>query len=442
MRSLIVLSAAVLTLFVAATAQAFCGFYVAKADSELFNEASQVVLVRDGKRTVITMVNDFKGDVSEFAMVVPVPTFIEREQINVGSQAVVDHLDAYTAPRLVEYFDSDPCQRVVYEMASPSARMDVDGAAVRRQKSLGVTVEASYTVGEYDILILSAKESNGLITWLNENEYRIPDGAERVIGSYLKQGMRFFVAKVNLEEQQKSGFSNLRPLQVAFESEKFMLPIRLGTLNARGKQDMYVYTLTRTGRVETTNYRTVRLPSNVELPVHVKGQFGDFYRTMFAKQSELANERGVFLEYAWDMAWCDPCAADPLTADELRSLGVFWLDKPGGKASRRGAAPLAQDVFVTRLHVRYDAEHFPEDLMLQETGDRENFQGRYIVRHAFEGADTCGMAEEYRASLIERQEREAKTLANLTGWDINDIRAQIPGLPIEVDEPWWKAIWN
>ncbi len=442
MRSLVLLSVTLFTLFVGATAQAFCGFYVAKADSELFNEASQVVLVRDGKRTVITMVNDFKGDVSEFAMVVPVPTFIEREQINVGNQAVVDHLDAYTAPRLVEYFDSDPCHRVVYEMAAPSARMDVDDAAVRRQKSLGVTVEASYTVGEYDILILSAKESDGLITWLNENDYRIPDGAERVIGSYLKQGMRFFVAKVNLEEQQKSGFSNLRPLQVAFESEKFMLPIRLGTLNAKGKQDMYVYTLTRTGRVETTNYRTVRLPSNVELPVHVKDQFGDFYRTMFAKQTELANDRGVFLEYAWDMAWCDPCAADPLSRDELRSLGVFWLEEPDGGKARRGFAPQAQDVFVTRLHVRYDAEHFPEDLMLQETGDRENFQGRYILRHAFEGPDTCGTAEEYRASLVDRQEREAKTLANLTGWDINDIRAQIPGLPEQVDEPWWKTIWK
>ena len=442
MRSLIVICVALATVFVGSTAQAFCGFYVAKADSELFNEASQVVLVRDGKRTVITMVNDFRGDVSEFAMVVPVPTFIEREQINVGSQAVVDHLDAYTAPRLVEYFDSDPCERVLYEMAARSAREDADMRPTARQKSLGVTVEASYTVGEYDILILSAKESDGLVTWLNENDYRIPDGAERVIGSYLKQDMRFFVAKINLEEQQKSGFSNLRPLQIAFESEKFMLPIRLGTLNAKGKQDMYVYTLTRSGRVETTNYRTVRLPSNVELPVHVKDQFGDFYRTMFARQTELANDRGVFLEYAWDMAWCDPCAADPLSRDELRSLGVFWLNAPAGDGPGRKMVPQAQNVFVTRLHVRYDAEHFPEDLMLQETGDRQNFQGRYIVRHPFKGADTCGLATQYRASLLERQEREAKTLANLTGWDIDDIRAQIPGLPEQAVTPWWKKIWE
>src|ERR1043166_1212454 len=89
---------------------AFCGFYVAKADTKLFNEASQVVLVRDGDRTVMTMVNDFKGDAKDFAVVIPVPTFLQREQIHVGDKALVDHVDAYSAPRLVEYFDENPCQ--------------------------------------------------------------------------------------------------------------------------------------------------------------------------------------------------------------------------------------------------------------------------------------------------------------------------------------------
>ena len=55
--------------------------------------------------------------------------------------------------------------------------------------------------------------------------------------------MRFFVAKVNLKEQAKLGFSYLRPLQMAFESPKFMLPIRLGTVNADGPQELFVYAL-------------------------------------------------------------------------------------------------------------------------------------------------------------------------------------------------------
>src|SRR5215813_12057023 len=104
--------AASLVTMQAASASAFCGFYVAKADAKLYNKASKVVLVRDGDRTVLTMANDFKGDPSEFAVVIPVPTKLERGQIHVGDRAVIDHLDAYSAPRLVEYFDPDPCMRM------------------------------------------------------------------------------------------------------------------------------------------------------------------------------------------------------------------------------------------------------------------------------------------------------------------------------------------
>ena len=445
MKSIVTILAAIITVGISSSAQAFCGFYVAKADTSLFNRASQVVLVRDGKRTVITMANDFEGDVEDFAVVIPVPTFIERGQVNVGDTAVIDHLDAYTSPRLVEYFDPDPCMarrrlEMSQDMAGlPSSKAVMDPDA----RSQGVTIEASYSVGEYDILILSAQESDGLIGWLNDNGYRIPPGADKVVGSYLKQDMRFFVAKVNVEEQKKSGYTYLRPLQVAYESSRFMLPIRLGTLNAKRQQDLYVYALTRTGRVETTNYRTVKLPSNVEIPAFVKTGFADFYRDMFARQTEVENNRGVFLEYAWDMSWCDPCAADPLSARELRSLGVFWLDEQ--PALQKIAPPQARNVFVTRLHVRYDREHFPEDLVFQETGDRQNFQGRYIVRHPWKGEASCDLTA-YHAATRTRQEREAQQLASLTGWDIDDIRTRIdfPDVPMPDDKPapWWARLWD
>ena len=444
MRFLITATVATLTIAITTTAQAFCGFYVARADTSLFNRASQVVLVRDGNRTVITMANDFQGDVEDFAIVIPVPTFIERQQINVADRVLIEHLDAYTAPRLVEYHDPDPCARwdLRREMMSDSALPAAAQEVAKAGRSRGVTIEASYTVGEYDILILSAEESSGLVKWLDENDYRLPRGAERVIDSYLKQDMRFFVAKVNLKEQTKLGYSYLRPLQVAYESNKFMLPIRLGTLNAKDKQELYVYALTRTGRVETTNYRTVKLPSNTEVPEFVQAEFADFYRAMFEQQTQKENERGVFLEYAWDMAWCDPCAADPLSNDELRKLGVFWV---GNSGQGRIAPGQPQNVFVTRLHLRYDREHFPEDLMFQETGDRQNYQGRYVIRHPFKGALTCD-ASQYIQAVRERQDREAQTLASLTGWDIDDIRARIDyidgmGPPPDKD-PWWKRIWQ
>lgn len=204
-RTLVVASICItgLTLW-SGSAFAFCGFYVAKADTKLFNKASEVVMVRHDDKTVITMANDFRGPVKEFAMVIPLPTILTREQIHVGNPALLKHLADYTAPRLVEYYDPNPCMQ--YELmerrsldamkemapASPSSR--------ERERALGVTVEAQYTVGEYDIVILSAKESAGLETWLKENGYPIPNGASGVLQSYLRQGLKFFVAKMNLTE--------------------------------------------------------------------------------------------------------------------------------------------------------------------------------------------------------------------------------------------------
>jgi hypothetical protein len=445
MKQFFLLPAVAMTLaFKSGTALAFCGFYVAKADTKLFNKASQVVLVRDDDKTVLTMANDFQGDPKEFAVVVPVPTFIERGQIHVAEKALIEHLDAYSAPRLVEYFDEDPCRPPVRlrALAMPEAAAPKDHA-----KALGVKIEAQYTVGEYDIVILSAEQSSGLETWLRDEGYKIPSGGAEVLSSYIKQNMRFFVAKVNLEEKAKLGTTWLRPIQIAYESAKFMLPIRLGMVNANGPQELFVYTLTRKGRVETTNYRTVKLPSGMDLPLFVKDDFADFYRAMFDQAVKKEEMRVVFTEYAWDMGWCDPCAADPLSNDELQKLGVFWLENNGPQPNARQARPMNQQVFVTRLHLRYDNSHFPEDLVFQETGDRENFQGRYVLRHPWQGAANCDAGRRYLEQLPARQEKEAAALAQLTGWTIDKIREQMKlpasGTPKSAEgKKWWQRLWN
>jgi hypothetical protein len=383
------------------------------------------------------MANDFQGDLKEFAVVIPVPTLLTREQIHVGDKALIDHLDAYSAPRLVEYSDPDPCRIMWLAEDRLMSRAAAAPSTVRPEaQSLRVRVEAEYTVGEYDIVILSAEESSGLETWLRDNGYKVPAGASAVLGSYIKQNMKFFVAKVNLKEQSKLGSAYLRPLQIAYESPKFMLPIRLGMVNASGSQELFVYALTRHGRVETTNYRTAKLPSDMDVPDYLKepAEFGKFYKAMFTRQVDQANGRAVFLEYAWDMRWCDPCAAEPLSKDELRRLGVFW-------AEREAAQP---DVFVTRLHVRYDSAHFPEDLVFQETADRNNFQGRYVLRQAWTGGDSCSAAAEYRRSVHERREQEAVRLASLTGWNVAEVRTRM-GLGaerVEAAAPWWQRLWK
>ncbi len=230
-------------------ANAFCGFYVAQANAKLFNKSSKVVLARNGQQTAITMASDYEGEPKDFAIVIPVPSFIKKDQISAVEPKMIDHLDAYTAPRLVEYFDEDPCAPpVMAKTVQAAAAMPVPMSTLSSIHP--VRVEAQYDVAEYDVSILSADDSNGLIQWLTENGYKIPAGAEPVIGSYIKQKMHFFVAKVNLDRMKAIGNGYLQPLQVRYETPKFMLPLRLGTVNANGPQDLIVYALTQRGRVE------------------------------------------------------------------------------------------------------------------------------------------------------------------------------------------------
>jgi len=407
----------------------FCGFYVSKADTKLFNKASQVILVRDGNKNVVTMSNDFYGDVQDFAMVVPVPTVLERDDIQVVDRYIFDKLDTYSGPRLVEYYDQNPCYmydqyfgiRKFSEAATMSSMDMIEDE--EEAKDYGVTIEAQYTVGEYDILLLSAIESSGLKTWLTQNGYQIPSDAEEVLDPYIKSNMKFFVVKVNLDEQLNSGYDYLRPIQISYESNRFMLPIRLGMANADEAQDLIIYAFTKDGRVETTNYRTTKIPSDKNIPTFVQENFGQFYADAFDKAYKRNGRNTVFLEYSWDLSSsnyvkCDPCATTPPTYAELRNAGVFWT-KPNN-SNAWGGANYSGELFITRLHVKYDRENFPQDLFFQSTPNKEHFQGRYIMNHPVQGHLDCDQASSYYQMVLDRRENELDELAYLTGWDIDE----------------------
>lgn len=424
-----VLIFSILAFFISERGNSFCGFYVSKADGTLKNKTSQVILVRDGERTVITMYNDFKGDVKDFAMVVPVPVVLQKSDIKVVDNAIFKTLNDYSAPRLVEYFDENPCERRYMEKEVMKAPMSFNLGYTRSSDSFKnktvVTIEASYTVGEYDILILSAKESSGLKTWLTDNGYKIPTGAEEVLEPYIKSNLKFFVVKVNLKEKDKAGLDNLRPIQIKFNSPKFMLPIRLGMANSDGDQDLIVYAFTKNGRVETTNYRTVNIPTAQNVPLFVQNKFSDFYSSLFQHQWTREDKSVVFTEYAWDVSpanyvKCDPCVSNPPDNSDLKTAGVWWI---GGNTYTNYVdeyEPAKGQVYFTRLHVRYNRKAFPQDLFFEVTPDKENFQARYIITHPAPGTFTCEAGKKYLKDLRVRRQKEMDMLTWLTGKDSED----------------------
>lgn len=419
-------------------AVAFCGFYVSKADGTLKNKTSQVIIVRDGNRNVITMYNDFQGNLKDFAMVVPVPVVLQKKDIKVVEQSIFSTLNEYSKPRLVEYYDQNPCNQIYYDKAEAKSLNEVlvgraPGLSVSREKELGIKIEAKYLVGEYDILILSAKESSGLKTWLEENEYKIPAGADEVLEPYIKSNLKFFVVKVNEAEKKKLPGNFLRPIQISFTSPKFMLPIRLGMANADGDQDMIVYAFTKKGRIETTNYRTVSLPTGKNIPLFVKDNFSSFYSNLFQNQWSKEGKAIAMLEYAWDVSpknfvKCDPCVATAPSTQDLVQAGVWWINRDWNDYSDvYDNDDYSDKVYFTRLHVRYNRKSFPQDLMFQVTPNTDNYQARYVITHPAKGDFSCEAGKKYLKELKQRRAEELEMLTYLTGKGYNDWDVVLEG---------------
>jgi MYXO-CTERM domain-containing protein len=409
-------------------ADAFCGFYISGADAKLYNNATMVVMMREGQRTVLSMQNNYQGPPENFAMVVPVPVVLQKENVKTLDRAIFDRVDRLAAPRLVEYWEQDPCAPVPPPMAfaAPGAVPRTAAAKGGGGGDLGVKIEAQFTVGEYEVVILSAQDSTGLDTWLKREKYKIPDGSEPYLRPYVQSGSKFFVAKVDAKKVKfDNGMATLSPLRFHYDTEKFSLPIRLGLVNSQGAQDLIVHILAKGQRYDVANYPTATIPTNFDVSEAARGNFGSFYATLFDKTIE-KTPKAVITEYSWDASTCDPCPSPALSYNEIATLGADALPSAaqnqgpggGGKPAKPGAAPMPMRPWfvpsgfvLTRLHARYTKDTLGEDLVFKEAppimGGREvqnqngelehgaqpgsynNFQGRYAIRHPWQGPIAC-----------------------------------------------------
>jgi hypothetical protein len=418
-------------------ADAFCGFYVAGSDQQLVADATQVVLMRKGTRTVLSMQNNYKGPPEAFAMVVPVPAVLKEQDVKTLPKQVFANVERMGAPRLVEYWEQDPCAREVqYDnpMAVKSAMPPSMPRKSRKADDLGVTVEAQFTVGEYQIVILSARESTGLDTWLRRENYSIPRGAEPLLRPYVESGSKFFVAKVDPKKVQfVDGRADLSPLRFHYDTDQFVLPIRLGLANSGGTQDLIVSILAPSQRYEVANYPNVTIPTNLDVADAVRDRFGAFYAALFDRTLD-NHPRAVVTEYAWQATTCDPCPGPALNYNDFMTLGADVLDggaqiaapapvppssgrpsppprsPPSPPMNRRVRPGWGMDFVLTRLHARYGKD-LDDDLVFKAAppivGGREhvqhgnkleegarpssvnNFQGRYVIRHRWTGPIAC-----------------------------------------------------
>ena len=190
-------------------AHAFCGFFVGKADATLFNEASQVIMVRrrqphrhqHGER-LPRRADGVRAGRAGAGGARAQPDHDRRPQA-LRAHRRVQRAAARRVLRSRSLLAAEDELRCDAQMPAPAA---AEAAAQgRRDKALGVTVEAQLhrrRVRHRDPSAHAVRRARDLAA-----RERLPDpeGAASALRPYVRQQMKFFVAKVNLEEQAQTG---------------------------------------------------------------------------------------------------------------------------------------------------------------------------------------------------------------------------------------------
>jgi len=380
-------------------ALAFCGSYVGGSGTDLYNNASQIAVVRQGNETTLTMASDVEADSTDFAIVIPVPEVLNQANVRVVDPEVIRRLDAYSSPRLVSYTCEQLGHYPAYDTGDygypPSsagcllggcsndsmigasdtdAALAADGTAPLSPEDIdSVGVEANFAVGEYEIVILSAEESGDLLLWLELSGYAVDPATEDLFAEYIDAGSYFFAAKVHLEEAETGdatiggGPKYLSPIQFTYRSDVWSLPIRLGTTNSPGVQDavFFVVNTAHYGQAGISNYPEASIEDECLFDTHAEdATFGEFYEREFAATHERSGQGIWSNEYSWGPTKCDPCTSQGALSDEdLQAIG--WDRDPW-------------DAWFTRLRVRYTPEEATQDLVFYHTNMTTNGQIRHI----------------------------------------------------------------
>lgn len=424
----------ILTLALLPTASAFCGTYVGDGESILTNRASHIVMARSGSDTILTMFNDYQGDLSTFGLVIPVPPGVDADNVRLAERSLLDKITGYTDPRLVAYTCDDWYGVSDAARASGTSAKAGTGSSgtsswggcggggaakywdtgyAPASEDSGVVIEDEFDIGEYTAWVVSAEGEDGLSGWLTSQGFAVDEATGAALGEYIAAGSHFLALRVDLE--RLDGTNWLSPLQVGYTSDAWSLPLRLGAASSAGVQDLVIYALTGSdaGSVAISNYAELTPPaSECLLDLEDGVSFGDWYEAQFEAASglpddpeELTGQQGFAwtTEYAWGSGQCDPCTSvGPLTTDEVTQLGFN----------------AHYGYYVTRLHLRYTPGAVTQDPTFYASNRTDNRQLRF-VQHSWEleaelplcdGAvsDSEGEAPAacYSSAYWERKERE------------------------------------
>ena len=322
-----------------------------------YNPDAAVFLVRDGTRTVLTMETTYDGPAEEVTLVIPIPESIQRNQVRTVPGSLFRNLDRRTAPRVRHVWPS--CRRPVRRPMSARASADGlggafdDSARVEAiEQEYSIDIEDEWEVDEYDITLLGADQSAGLLRYLREQQrLDLPATADAVLRAYIESDHRFVIAKADPSRARVlGGKMMLSPIQLEYASTELRVPVRLGTLNSPGEQELLLYVLANDGRYEIANRPAMVAPTDLRMRPDARGTAAELYAGMM---DELFRQRpgAAVTEFAHTLG-------SKVGRNHVRQFGIPSGDDEIERDGRRTRWTL------TRLRHRYGKD-LDDDLTLR-----------------------------------------------------------------------------
>lgn len=332
-----------------------------------YNPASAVVLVRDGRRTVLTIEAAYQGPAVELSLVVPIPSAIGRENVRTVSGTAFRRLDQRTAPRVRHMFP--PCPMRPMSRASAMGEGGGTGAgfgggrteAERVMDEFGVDIQDEWPVDEYDVTLLGADQSTGLLAFLRERGLELPDASATMLRGYIESGHRFVLFRADPSRAQRLGETMmLSPIQLEYESDELRVPVRLGTLNSPGEQELLLYILSPEGRYDVANRPSVMAPTDLRMRRDARGSFAELY-TAITDETFRQSPGAAITEYAHPVGTHVRWSEVAPFGVERHALGS------GRRGLRAGGAGIPERSWtVSRIRHRYGT-NLADDLTLRQT---------------------------------------------------------------------------
>jgi hypothetical protein len=369
-------------------------------DDPSYNPASAVVLVREGRRTVMTIEAAYEGPAVELSLVVPIPGAIGRENVRTVSGTAFRRLDQRTAPRVRHVFP--PCIRPGSLRAASAEGFGAGASAggggrteaERVQDEFGVDIQDEWPVDEYDVTLLGAEQSTGLLAFLRERGLDLPDAAATMLRGYIESGHRFVLFTADPSRAQRLGESMmLSPIQLEYESDELRVPVRLGTLNSPGEQELLLYVISTEGRFDVANRPSVLAPTDLRMRPDARGSFAELYtsitdevfrQTPGAAITEYVHQVGTHVRQSEIAPFRGPST---LGEPDRRRMGAGRTDAPRWTVSRirhRYGTNLSDDLSLThadpvRLERRWS--RWPQLRVPRGRDGQSFFHVQYVVEH-------------------------------------------------------------